>query len=124
MTKILLVDDDEQIRFAMSEVLGGHGYHVRVAENGIQASKILDDENVDVVLLDIFMPECDGFETIGHIRQNHPDLKIIAMSGYGDSEFEPLRYAKTLGADDALAKPFSAEQMVEMLVRFGCSGKP
>jgi len=120
MTKILLVDDDEQIRFAMSEVLRARGYDIIVAADGEEAAKIMQTTPINVVLLDIFMPERDGFETISFIRNNHPDMIIIAMSGYDDGRFKPLEYAKTLGADDALPKPFSADQLVATLIRFQC----
>lgn len=120
MTKILLVDDDEQIRFAMSEVLRARGYDIIVAADGDEAEKIMQKTPVNVVLLDIFMPERDGFETISFIRKSHPDMIIIAMSGYDDGSFKPLEYAKTLGADDVLPKPFSADQLVATLIRYQC----
>ncbi|SCA55853.1 Response regulator [Candidatus Terasakiella magnetica] len=111
MATVLLVDDDIDIRLSMSVVLEGQGYETLVAENGVEAIKQLEGHTVDCVLLDIFMPEKDGYETIGEIRRHYPQTKIIAMSGYNERSFSPLDYAQSLGADLALTKPFSADEL-------------
>jgi len=115
MSCILIVDDDESICLAMSEVLMANGYDVVSASNGIDAVEHLEKNIIDIVLLDIFMPQKDGFETIGDLRRYHPNIKIIAMSGYSENRFNPLNYAKSLGANEALAKPFSADELLVTL---------
>ncbi len=111
MNRILIVDDDPDICLAMSEVLRAKDFYVDVSENGEEALKQMQIHAFDLVLLDIFMPEMDGFETIGAIRKCHEGIKIIAMTGYDKQEFDPLTFARSLGADDALTKPFSADDL-------------
>lgn len=115
MSRILLVDDDELIRLSMAEVLRARDYDVCTAINGKDAISQLKENDFDVVLLDIFMPEKDGFETIADIRRHDRLIKIIAMSGYTENSFHPLKYARSLGADDVLAKPFSADELISTL---------
>ncbi|WP_135081682.1 response regulator [Terasakiella sp. SH-1] len=115
MQTVLLVDDDIDVRFAMSQVLKRLGYDILEAANGIEALERLRERSVDHILLDIFMPEKDGFETINDVRRLYPDIKIIAMSGYNESSFSPLESAKSLGANSVLAKPFSAHQLQDAL---------
>lgn len=115
MTKVLLVDDDDGIRDGMSELLGVYGVETYSAANGNEATKQLAEHRVDVVVLDIFMPEKDGLETISDIRANYGDVKIIAMSGYAQTRFDPLEFAKELGADIVLNKPFSADEFLTSL---------
>jgi len=111
MGRILIVDDDVDICFAMSAVLIGKGYDVVVCHDGHDAMAHLEKDTFDLILLDIFMPEKDGLETIGEIRRLNTDIKIIAMTGYDKSRFNPLEYARSLGANEALAKPFSADEL-------------
>ncbi len=115
MSRILIVDDDPDICFAMSEVLKAKGYDVVVTHNGHEAMAKVTQETFDAVLLDIFMPEKDGFETIGEIRRMNSNIIIIAMTGYGEHRFNPLEYARSLGANEALAKPFSADELLVCL---------
>ncbi len=92
------------------------GYEVREACNGKEAIKLFDDSAPDVVLTDLIMPEKEGLETIAEIRQSHPHVKIIAMSGGGRvSAVDHLRVAKAMGADQILAKPFSNEAVAAAL---------
>ncbi len=118
MSHILIVDDDSDIRFALSEVLKANGYIVSVAANGEGVGNILDSQDIDLILLDIFMPDKDGFETIGDIRRsNRRDVRIVAMSGYGEAHFNPLEHARLLGVDESLSKPFSPDELLSTLQR-------
>jgi CheY-like chemotaxis protein len=78
LATILVVDDDDAVRMMLSEMLETASHDVLTAENGIQALNCLRKQVPDVVILDIIMPEKEGFETIVAIRHDYPNLKIIA----------------------------------------------
>jgi CheY-like chemotaxis protein len=78
---VLVVDDDTAIRFAVRMFLDSSGFTVIEASDGVQALRQLADRPADLVLVDLFMPEMDGFELIRTLRCGHPEMKIIAMSG-------------------------------------------
>jgi CheY-like chemotaxis protein len=114
--KVLVVDDDVRNIFALSSVLERHGMVVLTAETGKEAIAILDSTpDVSIVLMDIMMPEMDGYETSRVIRQNPafqrlPIIALTAKAMKGDRE-------KTLeaGASDYLAKPVNTEQLLSTL---------
>ena len=83
MSCILLIDDDESFRPMLRSVLTLHGHTVVEARNGLDALTKLGDAAFDAAIVDIVMPERDGFETIISLRQRQPSLKIIAISGGG-----------------------------------------
>lgn len=80
---ILIADDDAQMRLSLRHILVRAGYLVDEASNGREAVLRINarEGGYDVVLMDIIMPDQEGIETILHLRKNHPDLRIIAMSG-------------------------------------------
>ena len=108
MALILIVDDDAAIRDSIAVLLEVDGHETIHAENGRQCEQTLGQGLPDLVILDIFMPERDGIETIRALRRIHPHLKILAISGGGDSKLErSLHFAREFGADEVLAKPFT-----------------
>jgi DNA-binding response OmpR family regulator len=114
MFSILLVDDDEQLRAVLGESLRREGYDVREACDGRQGERMYRERRADLVITDLIMPEKEGLETILDLRQNHPGVKIIAMSGGGRSGFQTgLKVAEAFGARRVLAKPFSRREMLE-----------
>lgn len=89
-------------------MLEAAGHKVVVAEDGLQAPKILATNPVEVVITDLLMPERDGLEFITEVRKKYPSIKIIAMSGGGHIARDSyLRIAKNFGAHVLLEKPFS-----------------
>ncbi|HVZ01384.1 MAG TPA: response regulator [Dongiaceae bacterium] len=112
--RILIVDDDDQIRNLLRTVLESHGYAVRHAANGLEAAKLAEAETPDLVITDIFMPEADGFEVLAVIKKSHPEIPVIVVSG---SQVTPnvdfLHLAGRLGAYSVLHKPFRPQQLVE-----------
>ena len=105
---ILVVDDEPGIRELLSMMLEAAGHKVVVAEDGLQAPKILATNPVEVVITDLLMPERDGLEFITEVRKKYPSIKIIAMSGGGHIARDSyLRIAKNFGAHVILEKPFS-----------------
>lgn len=116
---ILLVDDDVTLLQVISTHLHLEGFEAIASQTAAQAMTYLQELPVSLVIVDIFMPDQDGMETIGQIRTHWPDLPIIAMSG-GWRTISPdtiLETAKALGAQDALAKPFDRQTLVEAIRR-------
>jgi hypothetical protein len=112
---ILIVDDDEQIRRLLGRMLQGNGYKVFEAANGRQAIHRLHEKAVDLVFIDLVMPEQEGLETILSLRNEQPNLKIVAMSGAFGGKFLPI--AEKLGADAALQKPLRVERVMETILK-------
>lgn len=116
LRRLLVVDDNEDMRQSMKRLLEHYGYEVRVAANGRLALEMQRAQPSDVMITDIFMPETDGLETINQFREAFPGIKIIAMSGGGASlEADYLSTASVVGADAVLRKPFSKESLLQAL---------
>ena len=81
MARILVIDDDEQMRSLLCRILTHDGHDVFEADNGQTGIEIFDKEGADLVITDLVMPEKDGIETIVVLRRTFPALKIIAISG-------------------------------------------
>ena len=113
MTRILLVEDDNDLRSVLVEVLRRDGYDVIEACNGGEAVRLFRQSPADLVVTDLLMPEKDGFETLMELRAEKPVPKILAMSGGGDlSAAIYLRMAGRLGASLVLAKPFGTSEFL------------
>ncbi len=118
MKRILVIDDDEQLRSMLSRMLQLAGYEVVVAADGEEGIRLFRQNPVDLVITDIFMPEKEGLETIRELHKEFPDLKIIAISGGSNKmgDFSSLPFAKRFGATETLAKPFHKNELL-MLVK-------
>ncbi|MEW5688373.1 MAG: response regulator [Pseudomonadota bacterium] len=112
-TRILIVDDDDALRRALSRTLRGHGYEVDEAGDAHEALGAIDRQAPDLVLTDIMMPGGDGVELINAIRHRMPRPGILAMSGRGSmGALDLLHLAEKLGADLSLNKPFSTDELL------------
>lgn len=107
--KILIVDDDAEIRKVISIYLENEGFQIYKAENGQEALKIIEENEVDLVLLDIMMPGMNGLEVCMKIRENNV-MPIIFLSA--KSEDMDKIQGLTSGADDYITKPFSAMELI------------
>jgi CheY-like chemotaxis protein len=107
MARILVVDDDRQIRSAFKRVLEGEGYEVAFAEDGIQGLRLYREAGADLVITDLFMPRGGGVELIMALKRDHPDVNIIAISGGGPtfSAESYLDVAESIGAARVFTKP-------------------
>jgi CheY-like chemotaxis protein len=112
MATILLIDDEESVRMVFQVALERAGYRVLTAESGKQGLRLLEQQEVDLIFVDIFMPEMDGLELIPLLRKTRAASKIIAISG-GSGMKNFLDTAKYLGADDTLKKPFSLQELLD-----------
>ena len=109
-TRILVADDEREVRALLRTVLEQGGYEVVEAADGQKALSALREGGIGLVLLDLVMPGKEGIETIRDIRKELPGTRIIAISGGFGTQF--LGMAKLLGADDTLSKPVRAEQLL------------
>lgn len=113
MANILLVEDEDQLRAMLREVLESAGHAVREAKNGKIASDIFALHPTDLVITDLIMPEKEGLELILELRRSRPDIKVIAMSGGGRTSAQSyLEIAKKFGAACLLEKPFSNDGII------------
>ena len=114
MARILLIDDDATVRYALKQVLERAGHQVEEATDGLAGVEKYTASRSDLVITDIIMPNQEGIETIIKLRLLAPDLAIIAMSGggrTGNRDF--LAMAEKLGAAKVMAKPFRPKELVE-----------
>ncbi len=114
MATILLIDDDAQVRMLCQTALEAAGYRVLTAENGPHGLRLLQEQEMGLALVDIFMPSMDGLEVILFLHKTRPACKIIAMSG-GSWEWDYLDSAKRLGANEILKKPFSLHELLDVV---------
>lgn len=110
---ILVVDDDELMRELVAEWLTADGYLARTADNGETALRMLREREAELIITDLHMPKLGGAEAVMRMRDAHPEVPIIAMSGH----FRSGRYLTpeavlALGARQALAKPFSRQDLL------------
>ncbi len=113
MARILIIEDDESVAAMLRTVLERNGYEVTTAANGREGVRLYSDQQVDLVISDILMPEMDGLETFKELRRMSPDVKIIAISGGGERlNMDVLRVAELLGAAATFNKPYRIEALL------------
>ena len=110
--KVLVVDDEQQVRDLLNTFLKREGYEVVVASNGEEAIKLAEAENPQLILLDIVMPGLDGIETCRKLKSQETTrlIPVIISTAFRDALGEALE----AGADDFLTKPF---HLVEVAIR-------
>lgn len=115
--RILVVDDNPDMRASVARMLAAAGYVVEVAEDGAQAIEVQRARPAQVLITDVFMPARDGLETIQFFRQEWPAMPIIAMTGGSPTGRvdEYLSVAEVAGANVTLRKPFAAQALLESL---------
>ena len=110
--RILVVDDNEDLRSTIQALLQADGFEVAVAGNGQAALALHQSHPADVVITDLFMPDKDGIETIVELRKLSPQLKIVAISGWTSTQgSDYLRVAREIGATVTLQKPFDPQEL-------------
>ena len=112
-SRVLVVEDSVELRDYLCDVLQGAGFEVVRAADGYEAMNELRENPCSLVILDLFMPGKDGFETLTELRTLSPRPKVLAVSGGGRfSAPDTLLVASRLGADKALAKPFTPSEFL------------
>jgi len=116
--RIMIVDDDPGIRRALHILLSRAGYRVTQARDGMEALRLWRDSGGDLVITDLHMPEKNGIEMIIELLSHTPGLRIIAMSGGGQTRrLDLLGDAVLLGAVETIEKPFTLAEMMDVVRR-------
>ena len=117
MKRILVIDDDMQIRQMLRQMLERHGYEVVDAPDGKEGIKLYRQAPTNLIITDIIMPEKEGIETIIELRRDFPDVKIIAISGGSDAldAQNCLSYVKRLGVSHTFTKPFEQKELLKAI---------
>ena len=109
---LLIVDDDEHIRAALTEALSMEGYSVLQASSGKSALKMLEVQTVALILSDIEMGEGDGFYLLKEIRSRNNDTPLVFISGHTEISADSV---KKLGAVDLIRKPFDSQKLFQVV---------
>ena len=116
MAKILIVDDSFSARKFIAHLLKNAGHEITEAEDGQTCLKIVKEQKLDLIVLDIVMPEKEGIETILEFRRLFPEARIVAVSGGGKIDADSyLNLARRIGAVATLTKPFSWSQLLDVV---------
>ncbi|MBE0447417.1 MAG: response regulator transcription factor [Actinobacteria bacterium] len=110
MVQILVIEDDPLIRETLEYSLKGAGFNISTAENGAQGLAKLKEGSPDLILLDLLLPEMDGFEVCREIRKVDENLPIIMITALEDQRSKLKGFS--VGADDYITKPFSIEELI------------
>ena len=108
--KILIVDDEQSIVTLLTYNIEQAGYATDTAFDGLEAIKKAQTETYDLIILDLMLPEMDGFEVCKYLRRNNIDTPILMLTALND-ETDKI-YGLDLGADDYLTKPFSPKEVI------------
>ena len=115
--RILVVDDDENIREILKDTLTMAGHHSVLASSGEEALKLFYEQEFDLVLTDLGMPGISGWELNKRIKQVHPEIPVVIISGWGAQLNE--EEIKTSQVNLVLPKPFTLDQILELTSMFG-----
>lgn len=107
---ILIAEDDDSIRHALTDVLTASGYEVLALEEGLAAIRAVRERNFDLALLDVAMPGADGFQVLQVMSAERPGTPVIMLTARGEEE-DRVQGLK-LGADDYIVKPFSIRELL------------
>jgi two-component system, OmpR family, response regulator CpxR len=116
---IVVADDDPLVQHTCKHCLEAAGYKVALATTGAEAIATFFNRDVSAFLVDIFMPEMDGIETLMSIKKQNPATPVIVMTGGGArGRMDFLEAAKRFGANEVIRKPFTADHLVSVMKRF------
>ena len=120
MKRVLVVDDDPLVSLSIRLTLERHGFETVLADGGVSGLNALEATRFDIMIVDIFMPEMRGFESVRVFHQRAPDVPLIAISGYAFAQHTApapdfLRMALELGATRCLRKPFTTAALLAVI---------
>ncbi len=113
---VMLVDDEKEFVDTLAERLELRGIGVRVANDGETALPMIDDDPPDLVFLDMMMPGIGGLETLKRIKERHPAVQVILLTGRGSDQ--DGMDGMNMGAADYIMKPIEIDQLMEKLEKF------
>lgn len=111
--KILLVEDEKGIRNVLRDNLEYEGYSILEAEDGVKGLEIAKNENPDLIILDLMLPQMHGYDFIKQLKKTHPAIPIIIVSAKSE-EIDKIK-GLDLGADDYITKPFQIRELVSRI---------
>lgn len=120
--KVLVVDDEENARLALSKILEQEGYEVSSAGNGLEALEFLQHEEVDVIITDLRMPEMGGLTFLRELSRHYPRSQVIMITAYGG--VESYLEAIHLGAYEYIHKPVKLEELRMVMKKMLSENKP
>ena len=109
MAKILICDDESGLRAVIKKYAEFEGHETHEASNGMEAVEICRNNSFDIIIMDVMMPELDGFSAVKEIRK-HSDIPVIMLSARGE-EYDKL-HGFDIGVDDYVVKPFSSKEIM------------
>lgn len=115
MEKCILVVDDDAMNLKRTKVILQKHYDILFAESGSEALEILKKEKIDMVLLDIAMPNMNGIKTFEHMKEEAIDIPVIFLTASGDEE--DVLDALSLGAVNYLKKPFIPQELLKRVAK-------
>ncbi len=110
MVNILIVDDDKNIRKLIKVVLERQGYNVYLASSGLEALKVIDQVKINLAVVDIMMPNIDGYEFTKTLRDGNADLSVLMISA--KDMVEDRKKGFMVGIDDYMTKPIDIEEFI------------
>ena len=110
MAKILIVDDEQKIREMIRKYAEYEGFEVFEAKDGFEAVQLCKDNQYDIVLMDVMMPNLDGFSAVKEIKKSKPDLPFVMLSALGE-EYDRV-HGFDIGVDDYVVKPFFSKELM------------
>ena len=113
MAKILIVDDEDPVRYLVKEMLRMSNHEITEAKNGLEAFEKYCEQPADLIITDLVMPDKSGIDLIMELKDQFPAVRILAISGGGGitGRFDYLPIAHLLGADFILKKPFQMKEL-------------
>jgi DNA-binding NtrC family response regulator len=111
--RILVMDDEENVQESLKIILSYQGYEVELASTGAQGLKMLHEAAYDLLILDLKMPDQDGFEILKIVRRDYPALKVILITGFGTLDI--ARKALALGAIHYFDKPMDLDRFIRKI---------
>ena len=113
--RILVVDDEDIVIRSCLRILDGNGYQIEAAHDGHEALRKVEDNSYDVMILDIMMPNLGGMEVLRRVKETHPDMDVIMITGL--SQIDTAVQAMKLGAFDYISKPFEPDELKLVIQR-------
>ncbi|MGH7848225.1 MAG: response regulator [Candidatus Binatia bacterium] len=114
MIRILLIEDDTLTRITIGQFLGGEGYEVDEAEDGVKALSLLDANKYDLILSDIVMPKVNGFAIVDHASSASPSTPVILMTAYAVTQFQATTAQRAV---EVILKPILLDDLLSRVRR-------
>ena len=116
MKNILIAEDNITLQTVLKDLMLNEGYEVSMANDGAEALKVVASKKIDLIILDIIMPNKEGLETLRELKKRQVDIKVIAITGKsGADPYDYLFAAKAFGAEQTLKKPFSNDEILSLV---------